>query len=338
MPLTTKYKNMQIGYKLNNDNVKNLYNEKSPKIQKNKNIDMKPNTTESYCVFHIEGGLGKNVAATSVVSLMKRKYPNRKLVVVASYPEIFLNNPNIHRVYRIGNTPYFYDDYIKDKDTLIFKHEPYFQTDHILKKKSLIQNWAELYNLEYDSTVGPEIYMNFIQLDTAARWVRNRPVMVIQTNGGPMFDQKYNYAWTRDMPYGVASAIVDRYKNDYHIIQICRNETQVLPNVEAVFEPMSAMELFSLLRVSKKRVLIDSSLQHASAAFKLPSTVLWVGTSPIVFGYNLHKNIIANQPPDIVKLVDSYLFDYQFNGELHECPYMNVNDMFDLNKIFETLD
>ena len=44
------------------------------------------------------------------------------------------------------------------------------------------------------------------------------------------------------------------------------------------------MELFALLVESKKRILIESCLQHAAAAFKLPSTVLWIGTSPIVFG------------------------------------------------------
>jgi hypothetical protein len=58
--------------------------------------------------------------------------------VVATYPEIFLNNSHIDRVYRVGNTHYFYDDYIKDKDTLVFRHEVYNQTNHIHKKNHLI--------------------------------------------------------------------------------------------------------------------------------------------------------------------------------------------------------
>lgn len=331
---------MKIGYNVEKINKYNtpppVSNVKSDTIL-TKPVEVISNNSEKFCVFHVEGGLGKNVASTCIVSLIKKKYPNRKLVVVASYPEIFLNNPNIYRVYRIGNTPYFYDTYIHNKDTLIFRHEPYFQTNHILKKSHLIQNWAELYGLDYDINISPEIYMNFVQMDTAHRWVRNKPVMVIQTNGGPMFDQKYNYSWTRDMPYSVAMSIVNKYASEYHIIQICRNETQVIPNVESVYEQMSAMELFSLLRVSKKRVLIDSSLQHAAAAFKLPSTVLWVGTSPIVFGYKIHNNILASNSSEYTKLIDAYLFDYQFNGELHECPYINVNDMFDMKKIFESI-
>jgi ADP-heptose:LPS heptosyltransferase len=62
---------------------------------------------DKYLVWHIEGGLGKNIAATSLISSIKKKYPDRKLIMVASYPEIFLNFPDIERVYPVGNTPYF---------------------------------------------------------------------------------------------------------------------------------------------------------------------------------------------------------------------------------------
>ena len=105
--------------------------------------------------------------------------------------------------------------------------------------------------------------------------------------------------------------------------------------MEAFFESMSNMELFSLLAYSQKRILIDSCLQHASAAMGLQSTVLWVGTSPIVFGYNLHNNIIATLPTT-VKLPDSYLFDYNFNGTVHECPMFDTN-IFEINEIIESL-
>jgi hypothetical protein len=73
------------------------------------------------------------------------------------------------------------------------------------------------------------------------------------------------------------------------------------------------MELFSLLIHSKKRILIDSCMQHAASALKLPSTVLWNGTSPKVFGYDIHDNICTEIPHDF-KLPGSYLFDFDFNG------------------------
>lgn len=286
-----------------------------------------------YSIFHIEGGLGKHVLATAVAKCIKNNHPNRKLIVVCAYPEIYLNLGFVDRVYRIGMTPYFYEDYIKDKDSLIFKHEPYFTSDHINKKLQLIVNWCKLFGLDYNNET-PEIAFNLRQQQIAKnKWQREKPVMVIQTNGGPLQDQPHPYSWTRDIPYNVAQEIVNHFSQYYHIIQICRDKSNVLTGVEAHFEPMSNMELFSLLAFSQKRLLIDSCLQHAAAALKLPSTVLWIGTSPKVFGYNIHNNIVA-QLPETVKLPDSYLFDYNFNGSVHECPMFDTN-IFNINEIIE---
>jgi hypothetical protein len=110
-----------------------------------------------------------------------------------------------------------------------------------------------------------------------------------------------------------------------------------LDGVERMDKKMSNMELFSLMVASEKRVLIDSSLQHAAAALNKKSTVLWVGTSPKVFGYNLHTNIEAKLPQRASQLIGSYTFDYQFENNTHECPYMNVKDIFDIKKVLQSI-
>lgn len=287
---------------------------------------------KGYSIFHLEGGLGKHVAATAVAKCIKNNYPKRELIVVCAYPEVFLNLKYVDRVYRIGNTPYFYQDYIKDKDSLLFKHEPYFTTEHIHKKLSLIENWCKLYNLEFKGE-SPELQFNTVQFNHAQnRWVREKPIMVIHTNGGPFQDQPHSYSWTRDMPYELGTALVQRYAEQYHIIQICRQPEQALPNVEVITESMSNMDLFSLLLFSTKQVLIDSCLQHAAKALNKKSTVIWMGTSPKIFGYDFHDNIIATLPDDH-KLPDSYLFDYSFNGSSYEYPLtstsvLNIEDIF----------
>ena len=93
--------------------------------------------SKNFVIFHVEGGLGKNIAATSVVRCIRKKYPTRKVVVVASWPQVFINNPNADKVYRIGVTPYFYDEYILGKDTIVYRHEPYNESLHIHKKQCL---------------------------------------------------------------------------------------------------------------------------------------------------------------------------------------------------------
>ena len=47
---------------------------------------------------------------------------------------------------------------------------------------------------------------------------------------------------------------------------------------------------------------------------------------------DLHNNIKAFLDGD-VSLHDSYLFDYSFNGVVHECPVFDVSSMFTLSEI-----
>jgi hypothetical protein len=291
---------------------------------------------KKYSIFHIEGGLGKHIAATAVAKTIKHNHPDRELIVVCAYPQIFLNLNYVHRVYRIGNTPYFYNDYIDQKDSLIFKHEPYFTTDHIHKKMSLIENWCKLYNLEYNDDQ-PEVKLNPRELQKYGNmWKTNKPIFVIQSNGG-MYSQESGlpYRWTRDLPFNVVQSIVEKYKDDYHILQVTRPGSPVAIGATAVSHELTTHELLSILLYSDRRLLIDSSLQHAAAAFNLPSTVLWIGTSPKLFGYDVHDNIVA-EIPENQKLPDSYLFDYDFEGQLHDYPFKDEN-IFDLNEIIKSL-
>ena len=217
-----------------------------------------------FLVWHIEGGLGKNIAATSLLPDIAKQYKTRKIVVVASYPEVFLNHPDVHRVYRVGMTAYFYENYILNKDTLVFRHEPYFQTGHILKQKHLVQNWAELLGVNYKKQL-PNLHFNMMQKKLPNIWQRQKPILLIQTNGGLFQGQALDYAWTRDMPIELANYIVDKVGKNYHVMQITRENSPQIPGAEIINYPMSNMELFGLVAASEKRFLIDSCLQHATS-------------------------------------------------------------------------
>jgi len=162
--------------------------------------------------------------------------------------------------------------------------------------------------------------------------------MILHTNGGPL-DQNTLYSWTRDMPYGIAQAIVEKYSSRYHIIQVGRDPGHAIPGTEFVNMQMTNHELFSTLVLSDKRVLIDSSLQHAAAAMKLKSTVLWVGTTPKNFGYELHSNITAKPPKGNVKMIEAS-WNRDFLNELRQFPLGAHDDAIDsladaFNNIFK---
>ena len=292
---------------------------------------------EKYTIFHIDGGIGKHIAATAVARCIKNNYPDRKLIVVCAWPSPFVNLDFVDRVYKHGITPYFYQDYILNKDSLLFKHEPYFTSDHIHEDKALIQNWCDLYGLEYNGEK-PTLTFNLREKQLAqVLWNSDKPIMAMQSSGG-LFQQEgaFAYKWTRDMPIGVMNKIVEEFKPYYNIFQVTREGAPIGDGVVPVDKPYSVMELATLLLRSEKRVFIDSMMQHAAAALDLSSTVIWIGTNPKVFGYDIHDNIVANQIEDF-KLPDSYLFSYNFDGITHECPYKTEEEMFDVDEIISSI-
>lgn len=294
-----------------------------------------------YSIFHVQGGIGKHVAATAVAQVIKKNHPDRKLIVVCAYPDIFINLDFVDRVFQLGATQYFYQEFVQDKDSILFHHEPYYTTNHIHKRKPLIENWCEMYGLKYYGE-RPTIKFNKLQFNISKDfWKRSKPYMVIHTNGGLMSTDAKPYSWTRDMPFDLAQEIVDHYKKDYHIYQVTKVNSPKLDGADHVFatqeQSLSLMEFFSILLHSRKRLLIDSSLQHAAAALKKKSTVLWNGTSPTVFGYKHHDNIVTEVPYDF-KLPNSYLFDFDFDGNEVEYPYPDDVQLYDINKIIESID
>lgn len=292
---------------------------------------------DKYAIFHIDGGIGKHIAATAVAKCIKNNFPDRKLIVVCAWPSPFVNLDFVDRVYKQGMTPYFYQDYIDGKDSLLFKHEPYFTTDHVHKNTSLIENWCKLYDLEYGGEK-PELVFNLREKQISERlWRSDKPTMVIQSNGGLFLTENgFPYRWTRDMPPSVLGKVVEEFQSQYEILQVTRPGSIVAQNVKVIDQEMTPMELASILLFSSRRLFIDSMLQHAAAALNLPSTVLWIGTSPRVFGYDIHENIEANKVENF-KLPDSYLFDYNFEGITHECPYKNEDEIFDVDQIIASI-
>jgi hypothetical protein len=190
-----------------------------------------------------------------------------------------------------------------------------------------------LYQLGYNNEQ-PELVFNTREIQTSNNlWASEKPFLILQTNGGS-FDPESGlpYRWARDMPFEVAQALTNYYSSKYTVAQVARPNSRIADGAVAINNQMGIMEYLSILLHSKKRILIDSSLQHGAKALNLPSTVLWVATSPKVFGYDLHTNITAKEPQPH-KLPDSYLFDYNFEGSLHECPYREGEELFNIDEI-----
>ena len=292
-------------------------------------------------VFHIEGGIGKNIAATAVVATYKKTKPKRNIIVVSAWPEVWTQNPDISRFYAIGNTPYFYQDVIKDKDVEIYMQDPYKQTAHITKKKHLISNWCDMIGIKYGGE-GLKLNFNFREIEEGAAYINQfndgqKPMLLFQPFGGPGPDhQPHPYSWTRDMHPTQAQQVVDKLVDKFNIVHACYEFHPQLNNVHRFDKMIGKKALFSMVAHSQKRIFIDSSLQHAAAALNLPSTVVWVATQPNIFGYKTNNNITP-KAEHAAGTVDSYLYDYDFTGVIHQCPYSNLDELHDVDVIVNSV-
>ncbi len=296
---------------------------------------------KKFCIFQISGGLGKHIAATAVAQVIKRTYPDRELIICCAWPELWSNLPFVHRVFPLGNTQYFYSEYVDGKDSLFFIQEPYFTTTHINKTHKLVESWCMAYGLEYQGEQ-PVLKINMEQKKAIRNFYEpnfeGKPFLLLHTNGG-LFTNERPFCWSRDMPIEVAQKVFDHFKKSHFVMQITRPAS---PKVEGVFvrnEQLSNTELVGLVELTDKRLLIDSSLQHAAAAYGLPSTVLWNATSSVIFGHNLHTNIQAKEKPQ-KSLPGSYLFDYQFDANENEFPYEDedLGDLYNIDEIIASLE
>jgi hypothetical protein len=92
-----------------------------------------------------------------------------------------------------------------------------------------------------------------------------------------------------------------------------------------------------MLTMSSKRFLIDSSSMHIATALNLPSVVGWIGTNPKVFGYEMHKNIVAN---DFTKEINIEHNAYSKNllfEDISTFPYNSFEEVFNVDEIITNL-
>ena len=181
-----------------------------------------------YILFSIVGGIGKCIAATAVVKVLRKTFPNHKIVVISQFPNIFKNNPNVDITHKneeiISNMVYF--KYLKNKDTKVFLQEPYEHHDMITGESHLIKTWCTMFGLEYNNEQ-PEIFLtNEEQKYYEPFYETDKPFFVFQSNGGMLgsdnLGQKPGFNWVRDIPEFTMKQIIEEYRDYYHIVHIKR--------------------------------------------------------------------------------------------------------------------
>ena len=287
--------------------------------------------------FICDGGIGKNIAGTAVVRAIKKAHPKKNIIVIAGCPEVFMNNPNVKRVFHFGNPVHFYEDWINE-ETQVVKEEPYFHYDYLQKTKHVVECWCEMIGVPFD---GPEPEIHFIpsELDAAKIFADEltdggkSKMVLLQWVGGQIpdkagdtkaFKDKLSQMYRRAMPQAQAQAIADYLTKEkkYTVLTIGHPN---FPQLEGVKNPnIPIRAIISLLTQCETFVGIDSFIQHAAASKQIQKkgVVVWGGTSKLCLGYDLHENMEINAcTTPACHRPNSYLFDLQPNGQIWDCPW-----------------
>jgi len=313
--------------------LQSLTKNKKMELLEDSNTTNQSVASDNFIIFSISGGAGKNIMATAVVKAMKNQYPDMNIVVLTAWKEVWMYNPNVYRTYNFQNSPYFYENYIKGKNVKIFSLEPYQTEEYLLKKEHLIYTWCKLCGLEYNNEQ-PELFFNQREVEYVQNsYVRNEPILLIQTNGGA--DANNKYSWMRDIPIGIAQQVAEAFRGEVRLMHIRRDDQLALQDVEQFKGGLR--ELFILVRESKYRFFNDSVAQHSATALGKKSTICWVKNDPNVLGYGMHDNIVSDAVEDFNSLDFSILEPYDITGQIPQCPFKEDAVLFSVKEIVNSI-
>ena len=292
-------------------------------------------------IIPIAGGIGKCIAGTAFVKAVKKQYPESKIIVSSPYPSVFKHHPDISETILIdAERNSIFSKYCKDKEFKIFIMDPFLHNEFITETNHIIPIWCKSNDIEYNGEK-PEIfltdnekeyYSNFFMFDRL-----EKPILAMQVSGGsiaPNIQPGYN--WARDLPQETVVKIIEEYRDYYTIINIKREDQQGYN--DTIECNSNVRSIAYLLLNAEKRLFIDSFAQHMAAALNLPSTVCWITTNPTVFGYDIHDNVIAN-PHNVDFVTETPTYSrYELNESIVDLPWEKTEDIFDVNKIFQSLN
>jgi len=261
-----------------------------------------------------DGGLGKQIALSALAKKLNEKYG--KIAIVSGYPEVFFYNKFVYRNFHFQH-PYLYDDYLKS--TPVKRIEPYLTYEYRFQKKHLIEAFCKVLDIEYDQEMKPLIFLTPQEEDEILRYRREvGKYILLQISGGPGNGPNLNRDWPVDEAQKFADLFVKEFL-DIKIIQVLLPQQPVLRNVIKMSH-LNRRQVFPLMKYCESFVVIDSFLNHLSAAFDKKGVVLFGGTSSERLGYKHNINLakdkcICPERPCHISDFASHL------GKVPECNY-----------------
>lgn len=293
------------------------------------------NKEDKYIVFQSNNVPAVDIAGTAVVKAIAKQYPDRKIIVTSNFPEIWLHNPSVYRVYKLGQTPYFYEDYVKDRDTTIFAHDPMKHSEYLNGKSHLMDVWCKMCGAKWDGEK-PSLHFTQRESEVAQRMTASdKPLFFIQPYEMTGLVGPNNWSWTKDIPVSIANQIVHKVSLEGYTPVVIKNENQS-PLNGAVNLNMNIRQTLAALQYAEKILGVDSFIQAAAVALGKKATVTWFATHPKQNGYEENENIVIPVNTEMKNKIDGYNLAFDMDGKMLG-ENLNVTHFYNADDIVEKI-
>jgi len=257
------------------------------------------------CLIAVEGGVGKNVMLTAIMSQLKKKYD--EIYVITPYIDVFKCCPEVTDCFPMGPAAAsLYQELVLDDDCDVLWKEPYSNQHFIKKQTHLFNAWLEEYGFEKGaegpSLLTPNIDVSLEYSELAVDAKKEAEALgeffMVQFCGGQSpFDPKKDYncrveAIKRNYfkSQELVNALHELYPN-VTIVHYALDTEPQLQNTKIYHKPF--IWYAEMAKYASKVICTDSSLQHLVTGVCKDVTVIWGETRPEHFGYAWNKNICA---------------------------------------------
>ena len=241
----------------------------------------------------VEGGVGKCVAFTSLITKLRKK---SEVQIYTPYIDCFAGNPNVKLA--LEESLPLQDPRIMASDNIYYS-EPY-KSNFQFGKQHLIESYCKLHNVEFDKLMKPKIYTDRHK-DSVKEWLDKNEIkkyILIQFSGG---QPKWNYAdgvqyqninpnrnYQPFLAQQLINMLLEEYKNTTIINCVLPNEPHYQGTIRC---DLHWSQIHEMLKGSEGFISIDSCLNHFSASAEKHGVVIWGSTRWTQFGYSHNKNL-----------------------------------------------
>ena len=246
-------------------------------------------------------GYGDDLLITTYAAKLKKKYPERQIVVgiaernIAYHSPIYENNPNISDCRNLDDSkPIHIIDYHQF-------NRPYMDYKNSTVSKQVFREFkpvpGEIYFTKEESINGKKIISEAINFWKQKNNHHYKSIIFLETSSTKVNDSQFYFKHlNKDWGYKNWSTLVDKIKNEYLVIQIVHDKTK---KIDGIFhtKKMDFRNACAILNETDFLIGPEGGFGHVAAALNKRAVLYFGGWNPPNYlGYDFHQHIYYKHP------------------------------------------